>query len=217
MKLTIVTHTCPKWGRDIARCVDSVSAALPAGSTHEIIEMNDPSIFQKMRFDALSLGDIIVFVDDDDYISPDSLGLCLAAMGHNDIGLAFTNEVIVQADGSKRHNDRKVSYDMACIHPQIIHHMTAINTKYVTQKSMDLALKYNCGIEWIMKVEAAFNGSAIHIPIDGYYWVQHHDQHHRDRNWQSLFAQNTRKISNVLKSWNTRKGEIPVFKSPVLL
>lgn len=217
MGLTVVTHTRSLKSSTLARCIDSVAAALPPSCEHKVIELINPTAteFQKARYSAMQLGDIVVFVDDDDYISQDSLTLCLDALTNTSAGLAFTNEVIVDPDGSTRVNNRRINYDMICLTPQIIHHMSAYRTSSVSSDSYMLAEKYQCGIEWIMKCEAAYKHGAVYIPTNGYYWVQHALQHHRTLDWQTSFRRNTRLIGAEMRKWldPAKMGPVPEWNS----
>lgn len=96
LSLAVVTHTCKEFKRDISMCVESVDKALPSGAKHYVIESpNNPAKFTKLRFDSLGLADIVIFVDDDDYIPVDSLKLCMSAMKSYDVGIAYTQETVV--------------------------------------------------------------------------------------------------------------------------
>lgn len=211
--LTVVTHTNPDWGRDISRSVNSVRAALPPGCRHEIIECRGN--FHQARYDAMKIDDVVVFVDDDDYISEDSLDLVLQGLNLAENALVFTNEVIVQANGSLLpRKERNISYSMMAAHPNIVHHMCAVRSKYVTERSLNLATKYNVAIEWIMKCEAAFNGGALHVNHDAYYWVQHTTQRHVAKDWQDDYKTHFKALSAELKSWCNRPGYIMSWNPP---
>lgn len=212
MGLTVVTHTMKSWKRNISRCIESVADAMPANSRHIIIDLDDYAHnFQEERYKALCLDEYIAFVDDDDYISKDSLRLCLEALTSTNSGIAFTNEVVVNADGSRMVNSRRVDYNMLSLHPQIIHHLSMIKTSTVTPKTIELALRYKCGIEWLMKADSALHFGAIHVPIEGYFWVQHNKQWHRTHEWQNSFIKNIRSIGYEICSWGNRTGSIPVW------
>jgi len=212
MGLTVVTHTMKSWGRDISKCVESVAAAMPLGGKHAIIDLDTcPQDYQKARYEALKLDEYIVFVDDDDYVSVDSLKLCFDAINKTGAGIAFTNEVMINVDGSKTINNRQVNYNMLPLHPQIVHHMTMIRTTAVSTKPIELALKHNCGIEWMMKADAALHHDAIHVPIEGYFWVQHAKQWHRNSEWQNNFIRNIRTVGNEIRTWGNKTGAIPVW------
>jgi hypothetical protein len=208
--LTVVTHTCGVWNRDLTRCLASVNEALPKNAKHLVIELDARyENFQEARFEAIKLDEFIVFVDDDDYISKDSLQLCLQALEDTGAGLAFTDEVLVGIDGREQHhNCGSINYDMIRCSPQVIHHMAMMRTSAMSSRSIELARKYKCGIEWIMKADAASKG-AIHVPIDGYFWVQHLNQHSRTPVWQTAFRNNLRLIGKELSNWNTLAGKIP--------
>lgn len=212
MGLTVVTHTMKSWGRDISKCIDSVAAAMPVGGKHVIIDLDDhPHDYQEERYKALQLDEYVAFVDDDDYISKDSLRLCLEAIKATDSGIAFTDEVVINIDGSRTLNSRRINYNMLPLHPQIVHHLTMIRTSAVSTKPIELALKHNCGIEWMMKADAALHHGAIHVPIEGYFWVQHAKQWHKNADWQNNFIRNTRILGNEIRTWGNKTGAIPVW------
>ncbi len=213
--LTVVTHTMKSWNRDLSKCIQSVKDALPSNSKHVIIELDDGldyAGFQELRFEALKLGEVIVFVDDDDYISKDSLTLCMQALNSVKAGIAFTDEVRMGDKGIEKVNKYSATYDMISIHPQVIHHMTAIRTCAVTDRAIKLAQKHECGIEWIMKAEAALTMGAIYVPINGYYWVQHDAQYSKSTELQEKYRSSMTQIGIELRTWGNKTGDIPTYK-----
>lgn len=213
MGLTVVTHTNPKKTRDISKCLESVKAALPENARHEVIELATATAIEyaQARHKTMLLDDIVVFVDDDDYIAPDSLWMCLEAINKTDAGLAFTNEVIVAPDLTERIVSHSTKYELIGITTQIIHHMAMFRTKCVTSKSLDLAVKFECGIEWAMRSQAAFAQGAVHVPIPGYYWVHHAGQHHKDPEVLRVARKNLDQVGSEIRSWSDRKGAVPVW------
>ena len=210
MTVAVVTHTHEHWQRDMTRCVNSVDAALPDGCEHIVIGLDtDYDGFIEARYAALKLADIIIFVDDDDYISPESIRLCLAALAATDAGLAYTRESLVFSDGNQLNSAVCTHYEAISRSPSAIHHMAAIQSSAVTERSIILAREYGCGIEWIMKAEAALTQGAIHIPHTGYYYVQHQGQ--VSHAVSERFAKAIKPISDELRSWRGRTGSIPVL------
>ena len=209
--LTVVTHIHPDWNRDITRCVDSVKAALPSGCKHEIIECKDN--LQQARYDAMSMDDIIVFVDDDDYIAEQSLELVL--QGHNmcENAVVFTNEVLVRSNGVHMPVvKQRLTYPLMTAHPRVVHHLSAIKSRYVTEKSLNTALSCGFGIEWAIKCEAAFNAGAMHVDYDGYYWVQHGNQHHATTSYTKDYQDNCKRLRKEITTWCSRRGPIMSWK-----
>lgn len=213
--LTVVTHTNPSSGRDISKCVESVKAALPPHSRHLIID-TEPSVFREARYEAMQHDEVVVMVDDDDHISPDSLKLCLQALNDTGAGLAFTYEVMVRRDGTQICNQRRVSYSMMTNHPQVVHQLCAIRTSCVTSRSIETARRYHgLGIEWIMKTEAGIFHDAVQIPIKGYFWVQHPGQLHLTNSWQEGVRLNLKAVSTEMRAWSDRTDMIPVYSKPL--
>lgn len=211
--LTVVTHINKDFNRDPTRCIDSVNAALPENSNHAIIDITgqDNMGYMLSRYDSMNLNDVVVFVDDDDYISPESLKHCLDALNNNDVGIAFTYQVRVGKDGTQEINT-KPTLGKVCYSPMSIHHMTAFRTKYVTERSKKLFVDNEFGSEWIMKVDAIANAGAIFVPMVGYYWIQHDTQHHRFQSQQELFNKNFRNIVKELNNWGIPDIDIPEWK-----
>lgn len=212
MSLAVVTHTNVRWRRDLTRCVKSVADALPANSKHIIIELDtDYDGFIEARYEAMGFADIIVFVDDDDYISKQSLELCLAALNETQAGMAYTREMTVFSDGLQRLGPTCTHYADFARSPSAIHHMAAVRSSAVTERSIALARCYGCGIEWIMKAEAALTQGAVHVPHVGYFYVQHPEQ--VSRGISERFARAIKPIGDELRSWRGRTGLIPVFNA----
>lgn len=210
--LSIITHTKPGSGRDLTRCVESVKAALPrAGAQHLVIPCE--SELMEARWEARKISEFIAFVDDDDYISQDSIIKCMAALQVSGAGLAFTNEILVNPDDSViTRNDKDKSYEHIALTPLVVHHLCVMRTELITDDVKALADEHHCGVEWLMKAKCALTGGAVHVPIDGYYWVHHENQHHKQKEWQEAFVANINLITPKLKSWMKHTGPIPQYK-----
>lgn len=209
--LTVVTHTSIEYSRDLSRCIESVKTALPLHSEHVIIRLpHGLNELIEARFAAMKLNDVVVFVDDDDYISDSSLRYCLAALSETSAGIAYTNEIKVDSKSLYSRSTNATCYEDVYNNPTSIHHMTAYRTKYVNERSKVLSHKYLCSPEWIIKVDAMVtSGSAIFIPVDGYYWSQHPIQLHRDSNYQGNYRSNSALVKREMLQWGELSGEIP--------
>lgn len=177
MGLTVVTHRIKNSTRDMTKCIESVNAALTDGMTHKVIEIPKGHLdLIYARFNAMYLDDFIVFVDDDDFISKDSLKNCYNALVNSSVGFVYTKEIQVLNTGKMIISPVSLLYSDLIKHPGSIHHMTAFRTSCITEKSLQVALaaKYEL-TAWVMKLEAAKYG-AIHIPEVGYYYVRHDKQ-----------------------------------------
>lgn len=210
MKLTVVTHTNVRYARDISRCVASVKAALTPECSHVVIELDvDYDGFVEARYKALKLGEAIAFVDDDDYITPDALRLCLQALNQGDPGLVFTKELSHFPDKSTSLGLQCPDYRTISSSPSAIHHLAAIRTEAVTDRSLDLAKKHGCGIEWVMKAEAAIFHGAVHIPKIGYHYVRHPGQ--TTCQVVDLHRKGIKPIAEELRAWRGHTGLIPIL------
>ena len=214
MGLTVVTHVDPRAPRNMERCRDTVSDALPRGAQHRIIECAAESHldYASARFQALQLDQYVVFVDDDDYISIDSLEICSAAIQSSQAGLAFTNEVIVRPTGQIDRVSHAVSYEEIGVSVQKIHHMAMFRSQAVSERAFRAGVYHCCGIDWAMRAEAALLHDAVHVPIDAYFWVHHEHQHHKSPKVLDAARQNIPKLGLEIRSWSDRTGPVPVWR-----
>lgn len=209
--LTVVTHTNPDSGRDITRCVESVRAALLSGMRHVIINCYSEAELMVARWNALQLDEFICFVDDDDHIAPNALSECLTAITEANVGLAFTNEVLVDVSGViLGRNDSVRDYQFVKLSPNAIHHLCVIRTSAVHPQVKAIADHFGFGLEWLMKAYAACQHGAVHVPIDGYYWVQHAAAHHNTPSWQTAFSTRINQVTPYIAGWTKHHGPIQV-------
>lgn len=211
LSLTVVTHSNVNYQRDTSRCIASVRAALTGACKHVVIPLvTDNNGFMQARYDALKLGDVIAFVDDDDTITPDALALCLDALNKYPVGVAFTDCTIVCADGQERRAAPCQGYGDIASRPSALHHLVAIRTSAVTPRALALAQQYGCGIEWIMKAEAALTQGAVHIPKVGYHYVRNLPTPQRSRSdaISQAYRAGIGPIGEVLKGWTVVTGGI---------
>jgi hypothetical protein len=170
--LTVVTLTRNERPNLLARCKESVKAAMPAGGKHCVIECL--SDFANTRFMASQIDEFVAFVDDDDTIHPDSLKLCLLALKSTGFGLAVTNEIMVNLEGKLiQHLRGEKSYGGISKHPRTIHHLCVFRSNAVDHKALELNTQFGIGIDWFIKASAALKYGAVHVQIDGYSWTQH--------------------------------------------
>lgn len=215
LSLTVVTHTDPRRARDLGPCLASVQAALTPACRHVVIPLaaETEDAFFAARYAALQLGEVVAFVDDDDTISPDALRLCLEALADNTLGVAFTDCMIVCTDGVARRAPPCRDYQAICRSPSALHHLAAIRTAYVSDRCLRLARQYQCGIEWLMKAEAALSQGAVRIPHIGYYYVNHPQQQQRTGNpaIRQRYSEAIKPLGEVLAGWARWQGEIGVY------
>jgi hypothetical protein len=213
--LIVVTQRNPHNGRDISRCVDSVAAALPQNATHLIIDCHNLTELRESRIAALDLSEFIVFVDDDDYITPDSLTMCLDALVDTEYGVAFTEEIRVIGNNIVKSRPA-VTYAEVLQSPCRLHHLAMIRTSAVTGRGKALAAKPVTGTEWVMKVDAGFNKGIIHIPRVGYYWTQHDTQLHKSTAHQTPLAyKTTAETISEMRTWEIPAGRIAKYTKDI--
>lgn len=176
-----------------------------------IIDCLDHKNFAAMRMASATVDEYVCYVDDDDYIHPDALKVCLKALQTTDATVAFTHEVVVTESGQicQVRNARR-TWEQAIAHPRTIHHLTMWKSSAVDGKALALDAKYGCGIDWFIKVGAALKGDALHVPIDGYSWVQH--RHSMTATRIGNIHYRMEEMSNDIKAtWGDRKGLIAQF------
>lgn len=210
--LTVITHTKNERPELLERCKTSVQAALPPGGQHLIIECPDRPTWNKRRVLDAKQHELVAFVDDDDYIHPDSLKLCLAAIQQTGLGAACTDEVEVDGDGRfiRRINSRKTYVD-STVHPRIIHHICVMRGDFVDERSIEFNDRFGVGIDWFIREGVILRHGCVHVPIDGYFWTQHpgqHTVHSRD-----LYSRSMREMQQLIRNtwYGPFTGPLPVF------
>ena len=209
--LHVVTHTNPFSCRDLRPTIQSVADALPRGGVHHIIPCSGN--LMEARWEALNLGPHVCFVDDDDTIHKDALVRGMMAFGiYKNAGLVFTDEVHVNPDGSPIHHNRgQRFYKEIELTATRIHHLAIIRTDAVNPGAFKMAEDNHLAVEWLIKATAALEHGAVHVPMDGYFWTQHPEQHHKARVWQDAYAKAARPVSEKLKALAKFEGAIPQF------
>lgn len=183
--LFIVTHVNVNREVDRSRCFRSVEKAmvgldvewniirLDCKSHEEFLTERHKSIENRQGF--------VVFVDDDDWLEPIAIYDLLRAIEKNhNVGIVYTDEnhafindgIIANKILSKAGS----CYEDLFYSASRIHHLCAINSAYITQESLILALSSGCGIEWAMKAEAALQHGAMYIPKPHYNYLIHNDR-----------------------------------------
>lgn len=204
-KLTIVTCTANIRPEFRKKCIDSVAAALRPGDEHVIINTLD---YRSAKVDALRHHEFVAFVDDDDFIEPDSITNCMTAISESGVAVAFTNEVIEDVNGKfiSSNTSRRRWMDIT-ISPIGMHHLCVFNTSHVSPDVQELDRKFGIGIDWFMKTSAALSGGAIHVPKVGYHWVKHLSQDSQNPAYQKLHAIHQAEMSAIIQSW----AKVPLF------
>ncbi len=218
-QLTVVTHTRGDRPELLRQCCASVEAQLPAGAQHKVIKLDtegDISVFMKARLSAMSLGDIVAFVDDDDYLIEDSLTLAYRAITETNAGLSFTGERLVDALGAPLYDSDirgpKFASMIAC-HPAIAHHLCLIRTSCVSLDCWTRFNDYGPALEWMLRGSAALSSSgAVFVPKVGYCWRQHSESLSKSSAWTNQYDPNLfALVSKELMSRVTVDKRIPNY------
>ena len=174
LNVVVVTHTTGNRLIELDRCKRSVEEQLEKGDSHQVIQTMG---LMKARWDSLRLANYIAWVDDDDYIMNDSLRLCKQAIEEHDVGIAFTNESLYEG---AVHRAPRFYSDVATT-PSAIHHLCLLKTSLIPESVWRDYEQIGMGLEWLIKGYLALKHGAIHVPIDGYHWTQHADQHSKSK------------------------------------
>jgi hypothetical protein len=210
--LTVITHTKNERPELLERCKASVAAALPDGAQHLIIECPDRATWNKRRVSDAIDHDIVAFVDDDDYISKDSLTLCLEALDKTGLAAVCTNEVIVDIDEKiiGKGMGRKTYLD-ATVHPRVVHHLCILRGKLIDPKAVEFNNRFGVGIDWFIRQSVVQQHGCVHVPIDGYFWTQHPGQH--TIHTRNLYMESMREMQSLIReTWPAKfKGAMPIY------
>ena len=214
--LTVVTLTNNERPVMLERCKMSVDVALPVNANHIIVECRSLDEYAQLRYESLSLNEYVAFVDDDDTISDNILNHSISALLSTDSGICFTDEIVVN-----EHNDilpsvqrSLMTYSGIFAHPIISHGLTIYKKGVVDSSVLDIHNKYGAGIDWLMKISAVSNTTAVYIPMVGYYWTNNssYKSMHTQSNAATNFSRYFRKIQNAaINTWNVKRGQIPIW------
>ena len=207
MKVLVITHTAGNRSNELDRCKQSVANQLDEGDLHQVIHTTD---LMKARWDSLQLADYIAWVDDDDYIMNDSLRLCKQAIQKHDVGIAFTNEFLYEG---AVHRAQRFYSDVATV-PSAIHHLCLLKTSLIPESVWHDYVRIGMGLEWLIKGYLALKFGAIHVPVDGYHWTQHSNQHSKSKvEWVEPYNKVFPQLQKILASYagNRRDSLIPLF------
>lgn len=210
MSLSVITLTPNLAHPLLANCLTSVHPALTLDCAHQVIHCPDERNFNKVRFESSKSDEYTVIVDYDDSITAESLKLCYAAIKLHDLDVVFTDETLRDLNGvfisSAKTGIR--TYEGVRTSPQEAHHMVVMRSELIDPVCLELALKYNCGIEWFMHSCTILNGKAMHIPRSCYNWTRHPGQY--SRKLRGAFNSNyASMVSDIGRLWPKRIGRIP--------
>lgn len=211
--LTLITHINLNRYIDRAPCFASINTQTDKNFNHKVIYLDCKSnddFIRKRHKSIKSCYGFFAFVDDDDFIRDDTVcWLNKAISKYPDAGMVYSNER--HQMGEYGIIDAKASneYEGLLWSATRLHHICAINSKYITDKSLELALKAQCGIEWCMKAEAALQYGAVYINEYLYTYCYHdlmlsHTVQDKFKNSKEIFIPE-------FKKWQKFFGQIPTL------
>lgn len=125
-----------------------------------------------------TLGGAVACLDWDDRLLPGAVDACMNAMDRHGVGVAFTWQRLIDADGRPLGercspvNRRHLAYK-----PDSIHHLACFRSELVPRDLLDVAAA--CAplcVDWIVKAYLALRHGAVQVPMVGYEWRQHATQ-----------------------------------------
>lgn len=121
---------------------------------------------------AHAAGDLIMFLDDDDWLDPDRLQWAVDELGGNRAHFCFMSVV---ADGAERRpTSRELAGTVPVLYQQVrAPHFGSVVFRVEDVVQFDPALRFSEDVEWWMRMQHAAN-FAIH-PGVGYYYRSHND------------------------------------------
>jgi hypothetical protein len=213
LKLTVFTMTAGNRPESLAKCKDSVQKALREGMEHKIIVGTD---YINAKIEAVQTPGYICFVDDDDYIEPDSLELMMKAIDKTGAGSAIMWERIEDEKGMAiTTNDSQRRYMDVVISPMACHHPVVFATKFVPPEALEVARKANVAVDWLIQGSAMLAGGAVQVPKVGYHWVSHPEQESKKEEFVDAHAKMHADVSKLLQQWNPERDlfkMIPQYK-----
>lgn len=211
--LHVITHVNSNRNIDRTRCLGSIQANLTTQVRHHMIPLrcNTHQEFLVERYRALSLGDLVCFVDDDDFLESSSVfQLIIDAFNtFPNIGCVYTDEYRYHSQSTIIHSKSGSTYESVFDSAQRIHHLVAYRSACVNKESLNIALKAGCGLEWAMTAQSMLTHGAVYIPIPAYNWVLHSQQitnlvNHNFKNIKPLFH-------DQFKQWQRNFGNVVVY------
>ncbi len=174
--LAIVTFTDGTRPTQLAQCTASISADLPTGATHHVIQVRGLAFYAQQRVEAMSLADYVCFVDDDDTVTNGGITKTFAAIQSGNYGYAFTDEALVDSTGnvlSTRTGTR--TYEQMIKQPWMFHHLSMYKSSIFSGMDLSYLNGRINGVNFRLSLIAADVGGAIHVPTVGYNWTQASD------------------------------------------
>jgi hypothetical protein len=216
-RLAVVTHTNRKQPQYMEQMLESLGPGLPDYAEHFIIECFDPKEYERMRWESRLLGEYVCFVDDDDLIVNDGIRRCMAEFDKDpELGIVFTSQELIDEQGNHLEDfpelkpEVPISYRDLAITVQAIHHLAIFRSDAVDPRCFHVAQALNCtGVEWLMKVTAAFGHHAVHVPIYGYQWRQRQSSISKSSDWIKGYNDQITQLRSFLLCHVYPEGNIP--------
>lgn len=156
--------------------LDEACASVPAGFKHHVVAATND--FQRDRWTLAHAAEYVAWLDDDDRLVPGGLEACIAALDADPtLGVAFTREARIDENGVRIAEEafRARSRRDIAMHPRELHHLAVIRRSALSDECFCHATEIGCGIDWLMRAEAALRYGAVQVSAIGYEWRDHAD------------------------------------------
>ena len=205
----ILLHTLMQDGREAWH--GEALRSVPRGVMHLITTGNE---FLRTRWLAMTMaGEMVGFLDDDDYLIGDPIEACARALRETGAGVAFTWDRTIEEGGATlRDNTSRTSYEAITQAPYAIRQFSLVRRSCIT----DAALRLACDvgphvIDLALKAQVAFDHGAVQVPMIGYARRRHPGGMSRNG-----FAEQWTAAAPTLQRWydaSSRRGAVPVYGS----
>jgi hypothetical protein len=173
----VTLHSRDDW---FAEC----KASIPAECNHIITKVDRPAKLGAEYAKAFSLASapFVTWVDDDDMMEHAALGPCLQVLEDPTVAAVWTNYVKIDSEGCllSRHTHEGVifSVDNMLVDYVHVHQLVVARTELVKRTLPFVSRAVGRGSLTAMVCMLAEFGQILPVPVFGYRWRQHNDNHH---------------------------------------
>jgi hypothetical protein len=183
------------------------------GSKHIVVETPTPQAWAQSRMEHACSHEFVTFVDDDDFIAEDSLKLSFDAIIGSGMGSSIVNETQVDIEGKIIRETTGIRrYELATIHPQVVHNLCVIRGALADPRALELHNKFGMGIDWFIRQSVVQRYGCIAVPIQGYFWTQHPTSMHNMEEYRTQLPL----MSNAIRrTWPAKfQGNFEIWQLP---
>lgn len=166
--------------------------------------------WEERIFELRDIADVVLWVDADDVVYEDALERCVHALENSDVGVAYTDEAIIDVNGNVEDvlgGDRSI-IDMTS-HPSCVHHLIATRYGTIDTEPLKLFKAYGdftqpnrgCPLDWLMRARSAARYGMVRVPMVGYGWRKTPGQITSDPHFNDHFAKVLPQVRDHVRRW----------------